>query len=106
MIVAGLPLIPDVLADHRRSGAEIALPDAVGDERHFLRARLVVFGREVAADHRRNAEAGQELFRHVGAGVALRFAVRRYVHRRAVQIGGEPFKRLLLRQQLGEVHSH
>ena len=99
-----LAVDPDALADDVCGAAEVALPDAVADERDLLGARLVVGRGEVAAHHRRDAEDRAGNFGHVGAGVALRRAVDRDVDGRAVQVGRQQLERLLLRQQLLEVH--
>ena len=102
--VAGLPLMRKPLPMMSGVAAEIALPDAVADDGDLASARRVVGGGEIAPHHRRDAEDPEEVLGHVRAGVPLGMAVDRDVDRRAVQIRGERVERLLLRQQVLEVH--
>src|SRR5205823_11664543 len=91
-------------ADDVGGPTEVALPRAIADNRDLPGARRVVAGREVAAHHRDNAEASEEVLGDVRPGVSLRVAVHRDVDSRAVQIGGQGVEGLLLREQLLEVH--
>jgi hypothetical protein len=83
----GLAVDANVLADDVLGSPEVALPDAVANQRHFLGAGLVILGGEVAAHDRSDAEARQELLGRIGAGVPLWLAIDGDVDRRAVQVG-------------------
>ena len=76
-MVAALPLIrtdcPTMFGSPLKSRCQISLTE----DRDLFGARLVVFGREIATDDRRDADDLEEIFRHISAGVALRIVVDR-----------------------------
>ena len=92
-----LSVNPDRLPDDVRIAVKIALPDFVTEDRDLFGARLVVVGREIATDDRRDADDLEEIFRHVSAGVALRIVVIGNVDGRSVEICGHLRERSLRR---------
>jgi hypothetical protein len=68
----GLAAQHEVAADHVRVAAEPALPVALGQDRHRLRPRLVVFGGEGAAEDGRLAQRREQAGRDLAAAEALR----------------------------------
>jgi hypothetical protein len=87
-----LPVDADTPSDDVLRAAEVALPDAVPDDRHFFGAHRVVLCREIASENRLHPERRQEVFGDIGSRVALRLAVDRHVDRRTVQVGGQPLE--------------
>jgi hypothetical protein len=100
----GLAVEADGLAHDVGRASEVALPDAVADERDLSGSLGVVGGGQVAPHHGHDPERAQEVLGHVGAGVALRLPVDGQVDGGAGDVGGEQLERFLLRPQLLEVH--
>ena len=72
MIVYGRAVERERLPEDRRIAVEALLPDAMADERDVLAARAILVGREVAAEHRLEAQRRQQRRR----GVKRRSAAR------------------------------
>ncbi len=96
----GFAVDPDRLADNVRIAVEIAFPDFVPEDRHFLSSRLVVLGGEIAAENRLYVDDLEKILGHIAAGVALRSFLVGDVDGRAVEIGAHHRERLLTRAQV------
>ena len=90
-----LAVYSDRLPDDVRVAAKIASPNFIAENRRFLRARLVVLRREIAAHDRRHADDSEKILGDVSAGVALGIILVGNVDRRSVQIAGHQGEGLL-----------
>ena len=79
---------PNALPDNAWIGGEIASPDFVPQNCDLFCARLVVLGREIAAQDWRHPDDFEKILRDISAGITLRIVFVCQVDCRSTEIAG------------------